>query len=266
MLKSEDINLKEFLDHQVEKFNSSDFISDDPISIPHRFLKKQDIEIAGFLTATLAWGNRKSILSSAGRLMGTMNNAPYDFIVNAKPADFKPFLKFVHRTFNGDDCLYFLSALQNIYREYSSLEPLFYFMNPNGAAHGIHQFREAFLQTEHLKRSEKHLADPLAGSAAKRINMFLRWMVRNDDRGVDFGLWKTISPANLICPLDVHSGNVARRLGLLSRQQNDWKAAEELTALLRLMDPADPVKYDFALFGLGATGKQTGGQKGRGVK
>ncbi len=244
-------NLKELLDHKFLEYNTPGFIADDPVSIPHRFFLKQDIEISGFLSATIAWGNRKSIVSNANRLVQLTGNSPYNFLLTAKPQDFKPFIQFVHRTFNGDDCLFFLSSLQNIYRTYGSLEPLFITMNQHGAEHAIGRFRTIFLSTDHLKRSEKHLANPEAGSAAKRINLFLRWMVRKDNRGVDFGHWKSIDPKMLICPLDIHSGRVARYLGLLKRSQNDWKAAVELTEALRRFDPADPVKYDFALFGMG---------------
>lgn len=244
-------NLKELLDHKFLEYNTPGFIDKDPVSIPHRFFLKQDIEISGFLSATIAWGNRKSIVSNANRLVQLTGNSPYNFLLTAKPQDFKPFIQFVHRTFNGDDCLFFLSSLQNIYRTYGSLEPLFITMNQHGAEHAIGRFRTIFLSTDHLKRSEKHLANPEAGSAAKRINLFLRWMVRKDNRGVDFGHWKSIDPKMLICPLDIHSGRVARYLGLLKRSQNDWKAAVELTEALRRFDPADPVKYDFALFGMG---------------
>jgi len=243
--------IKAFLDQKFLQYNSPGFIADDPVSVPHQFTLKQDIEISGFLAATISWGNRKSIVGNARRLIQMMDDSPYDFLSNAKQADFKPFLRFVHRTFNGDDCLFFLTSLQQIYRQYDSLEPLFGSMNESGAAHAISRFRKTFLETEHLPRSEKHISDPTAGSAAKRINMFLRWMVRRDDRGVDFGLWNSIDPANLICPLDIHVGRVAWALGLLHRTQNDWKAAVELTEALRKFDPADPVKYDFALFGMG---------------
>jgi uncharacterized protein (TIGR02757 family) len=248
-------NLKVFLEEKYRQYNNPDFIIGDPVSIPHHFTKKQDIEIAGFLSATIAWGNRKSIVASSRKLLKMMDNSPHDFIIRAEPKDFRPFLSFVHRTFNGDDCLFFLTSLQNIFRSYQSIEPLFATLNEHGAAHAISRFRDVFLSTEHLKRSEKHIADPLAGSSAKRINMFLRWMVRQDDHGVDFGIWKSLDPANLICPLDVHVGQTARKVGLLHRRQNDWMAAEELTAKLRKFDPADPVKYDFALFGIGVNEK-----------
>jgi uncharacterized protein (TIGR02757 family) len=243
-----------FLEEKYHLYNQPAFIESDPISVPHQFTVKQDIEIAGFLAATISWGNRKSIVANARRLVNIMGDSPYDFLLRATPVDFKPFLSFVHRTFNGDDCLFFITSLQQIYIRYNSLEPLFGSMNEHGPAHAISSFRDIFLSTAHLARSEKHIANPLSGSAAKRINMFLRWMVRCDDGGVDFGLWKSIDPSMLVCPLDIHSGRVARKLGLLSRNQNDWKAAMELTAALREFDPADPVKYDYALFGTGVNG------------
>jgi len=242
------------LEENYNHFNQPAFIEPDPVSVPHLFTLKQDIEISGFLSATIAWGNRKSIVGNARRLMQMMDDAPYDFLSNARPEEFKPFLRFVHRTFNGDDCLFFLTSLQHLYRQHNSLESLFGSMNEMGAAYAIDQFRNMILSTSHLKRSEKHIPDPLRGSAAKRINMFLRWMIRRDDRGVDFGIWPSIDPAMLVCPLDVHVGRVARKLGLLQRTQNDWKAAGELTESLRSYDPADPVKYDYALFGMGISG------------
>jgi uncharacterized protein (TIGR02757 family) len=242
------------LEEKYLHYNQPAFIEADPIAVPHQFTLKQDIEISGFLSATIAWGNRKSIVGNARRLVHMMDGSPYDFLLNAKPEDFKPFLQFVHRTFNGDDCLFFISSLQNIYRQYQSIEPLFSTINGQGASHAISRFRDIFLSTDHLDRSEKHIANPLTGSAAKRINLFLRWMVRHDGHGVDFGLWKSVDPANLVCPLDIHAGRVARSLGLLRRMQNDWKAAMELTEALKEFDPSDPVKYDFALFGMGVYG------------
>ncbi len=246
--------LHAFLEGKYNMYNQPGFIVNDPVSVPHLYKSRQDIEIAGFLAATISWGNRISIVANARRLVHTMGGEPYKFLISSGPEDFKPFRDFVHRTFNGDDCLFFITSLQNIYKEYNSMEPLFSTMNEYGAAHAISRFREVFLNTDHLRRSEKHISDPMAGSAAKRMNMFLRWMVRRDNHGVDFGLWRSIDPANLICPLDVHSGNVARRLGLLQRKANDWRAAEELTANLRQFDPSDPVRYDFALFGMGVNG------------
>ncbi len=247
-------DIPSFLEEQYLRFNNPSFIAADPICVPHFFTDRKDIEIAGFLTATIAWGNRKSIIGNARRLMQLMDNEPDEFLLRAKPGDLRPFLGFVHRTFNGEDCLFFITALQRIYRESGSLEPLFAGFNDLGAAAAIGRFRDRFLQTPHLPRSEKHLANPATGSSAKRINMFLRWMVRKDDRGVDFGIWPSIDPANLVCPLDVHSGKTARALGLLRRSQNDWRAAIELTDNLRSFDPFDPVRYDFALFGLSAGG------------
>jgi len=239
------------LEEKYLQYNQSSFIETDPIAVPHQFTLKQDIEIAGFLSATIAWGNRKSIVANARRLLQMMGTSPYEFLVNAEPEDFKPFLRFVHRTFNGDDCLFFLTSLQHIYRTYESMEPLFGSLNDHGAAHAINSFREVFLTTMHLRRSEKHIASPLSGSSAKRINMFLRWMVRHDGRGVDFGIWPSLDPAKLVCPLDVHVGRISRELGLLHRTHSDWKAALELTDMLKSFDQEDPVKYDFALFGLG---------------
>jgi uncharacterized protein (TIGR02757 family) len=246
--------LKLFLDEKYDLYNRNTFIESDPISIPRRFSKKQDIEIAGFLSATIAWGQRPTIIRNANRLMNWMDESPHAFILHHTAKDLKPFKTFVHRTFNGIDCLSFIRSLKHIYSIHDSLEGAFV---PKGnwqnkeIGEAISSFRNLFFSVAHPVRSRKHLSDPLQGSASKRINMYLRWMVRSDKRDVDFGLWKKIPASALMCPLDVHSGNVARKLGLLSRKQNDWKAVEELTAALRKLDPADPVKYDFALFGLG---------------
>ena len=248
--------LKWYLDQKASFYNHPSFIDSDPISVPHRFSRREDIEISGFLTATIAWGNRKSIIANGLRLTGLMEGEPFQFLMNARQAELKPFSSFVHRTFNGDDCLFFIHSLQIIYREYGSLEPLFDGFREQGAAVAIHRFREYFFRAIHMPRTRKHVADPLSGSSAKRINMFLRWMVRRDDRGVDFGLWKTIDTADLVCPLDIHSGRIARQLGLLLRRQDDWKAAQELNGQLRQFDPKDPVKYDYALFGIGVFEKQ----------
>jgi uncharacterized protein (TIGR02757 family) len=235
----------------VRLYNHPDFIPSDPVSIPHRFTQKEDIEISGFLTASISWGNRTTILRNASRLIEMLENSPYRFILDASEMELVRFRKFVHRTLQGEDCEFLIRALRRVYREYGGLEPLFSTLNIRGARHAISCFRDKMLETAHFQRSGKHLPDPASGSAAKRINMFLRWMVRKDSNGVDFGLWSTLSPANLICPLDIHSGRIARRFGLLCRNINDWKAAEELTVNLRRFDPADPVKYDFALFGMG---------------
>ena len=234
MNKSE---LKEFLDEKVVLYNNPSFIESDPIQIPHGFSLKEDIEISGFLTATIAWGNRKMIINNAKKMMDLMGNSPYDF---------------VHRTFNGNDFKTFIVALQNLYQKHGGLETFFtnkqeeFSMQP-----AISAFKKYFFEVDHLQRTTKHVSDPMQGSAAKRINMYLRWMIRQDSNGVDFGLWKNIPSSTLSCPLDIHSGNVARKLGLLSRKQNDGKALLELDTELRKLDKTDPVKYDFALFGLG---------------
>ena len=244
--------LKSFLDHKVQQYNTSEFIESDPIQIPHLFSKKEDIEIAAFLTATIAWGNRKSIIKNAHQLMTLMDHAPYDFVRTHNPQDLAVFEGFVHRTFNAIDAVQFIKSLKHIYTRHGGMEALFSrYSKPHSLQYAIHKFKTHFFEIEHTKRTQKHISDPLKNSAAKRINMFLRWMIRPNDSGVDFGLWQTLSPAQLSCPLDVHSGNVARKLGLLDRLQNDAKALEELDEKLRNLDPNDPVKYDFALFGLG---------------
>ena len=244
--------LKDFLDSKVEQYNNPKFIETDPIQIPHVFSKKEDIEIAGFLTATIAWGNRKSIINNARQLVNLMEDAPFDFVINHSETDLKKLLPFVHRTFNGDDFIQFTKSLKHIYLNHNGLESVFVkYAEHNSLQNSISKFKTIFFEMEHLPRTQKHISDPLKNSAAKRINMFLRWMVRNDKTGVDFGIWKNLSPKQLSCPLDVHSGNVARKLGLLTRKQNDAKALLELDNSLRKLDIKDPVKYDFALFGLG---------------
>lgn len=249
MNKSE---LKDFLDQKAVQYNNPKFIVFDPIQIPHRFSKKEDIEIAGFLAATIAWGNRKSIINSATKMMAQLDDAPFDFIQNATEDEISKLDGVVHRTFNPIDFRYFIKALQHLYVNHNGLEGIFKTASNSDSLHaGIHHLKQVFFEIPHPKRTQKHLADPMRGSAAKRIHMFLRWMVRNDQNGVDFGIWKSIKPAQLSCPLDVHTGNVARSLGLLTRKQNDLKAVVELDTTLRKMDPIDPVKYDFALFGLG---------------
>lgn len=245
-------DIKEFLDEKALQYNTVGFIETDPVSIPHGFDRKEDIEIAGFLTATIAWGNRTMILKNANKLMELMDNAPFDFVMDHRANNLRRFKGFVHRTFNDTDLSYFIESLKNIYAIHGGLEPLFTCnCSETSTRPAIQEFRNIFFALPHDQRTRKHVANPAEGSAAKRINMFLRWMVRSDNRGVDFGIWKQIKPSQLSCPLDVHSGNVARKLGLLTRSQNDAKALDELDAHLRLMDPADPVKYDFALFGLG---------------
>jgi len=244
--------LKQFLDEKVIQYNNPLFIESDPIQIPHLFSLKEDIEISGFLTATIAWGNRKSIITNAKKMIGFLGNSPYDFVLNHKPHHIDSIEHFVHRTFNTDDFKYFITALQHIYKNHNGLETLFSInASKNSTQPAIHHFKRLFFEIPHLQRTQKHVSDPLKGSAAKRINMFLRWMIRNDKTGVDFGIWDGLSPAQLSCPLDVHSGNVARKLGLLIRKQNDAKAVMELDKNLRKMEKNDPVKYDFALFGLG---------------
>ncbi|PKB44237.1 uncharacterized protein (TIGR02757 family) [Cellulophaga sp. RHA19] len=244
--------LKEFLDVKVVQYNNPDFIESDPLQIPHRFTKKEDIEIAGFLTATIAWGNRKSIIKNADKMMALMHNSPHDFVLNHSDDDLGNFKDFVHRTFNETDFTFFVQSLRNIYINHGGLEALFAkHTQGNDLQTAISKFKATFFEIEHPKRTTKHISDPLKGSAAKRINMFLRWMVRDASSKVDFGIWKTIDPALLSCPLDVHSGNVARKLGLLKRKQNDAKALAELDKSLRKLDSKDPSKYDFALFGLG---------------
>lgn len=246
--------LKAFLDEKVEFYNRPEFIISDPVSVPHRYTQKEDIEIAGFLSATIAWGNRVSILKNGLRLMQLMDDCPFQFVMGAGEKELSQLNSFVHRTFNDTDCLFFVEALRNVYLNHGGLEVAF----SNGLTKSdkdilpaIMHFRTAFLSAPHPERSIKHIANPAAGSTAKRINMFLRWMVRKDDKGVDFGIWNSLSPSQLCCPLDVHSGRSARQLGLLSRKQNDWKAVVELTENLRQFDAEDPVKYDYALFGMG---------------
>jgi uncharacterized protein (TIGR02757 family) len=246
------IQLKEFLDEKVIVYNNPNFIESDPIQIPHLFTLKEDIEIAGFLVATIAWGNRKSIINNGHRLVEMMGNSPYDFVMDFSEKNSGSLSPFVHRTFNNEDLFYFLKALQNIYKNHGGLENVFAaYAEKNSMQASIHHFKKTFFELPHLPRTQKHISDPLKNSAAKRINMFLRWMVRDDNAGVDFGIWKNIAPSQLSCPLDVHSGNVARKLKLLVRKQNDGKALAELDNSLRKLDPNDPVKYDFALFGLG---------------
>jgi uncharacterized protein (TIGR02757 family) len=251
-MKLKKMELKEFLDEKVELYNRPTFIEHDPVSIPHLYTDKGDIEIAGFLAATIAWGNRKMILRNANRMMELLDDSPYDFIMNSDEQDMKSIEGFVHRTFNSLDLIYFLKAIKYIYRTKGGLERIFTeHQTRDSLQPAIHELNAFFFELPHSHRTERHLSDPFKGSASKKINMFLRWMVRDDNKGVDFDIWKSISPSILSCPLDVHSGNVARKLGLLTRKQNDAKAVSELDNNLRKMDKVDPVKYDFALFGLG---------------
>ena len=248
--------IKSFLDEKVDLYNNPNFIESDPIQIPHLFSQKEDIEIAGFLSATIAWGNRKMIIKNGHRMMELMGNTPYDFVMSHTENDLERLETFMHRTYNSLDFQYFITSLKNIYTNHNGLEAVFYngqlnYNDSRAMQMAISEFKKVFFEIPHLSRTEKHISDPMGNSAAKRINMFLRWMVRQDNKGVDLGIWKSISPAQLSCPLDVHSGNVARKLGLLKRTQNDGKALFELDSKLRLYDRTDPVKYDFALFGLG---------------
>lgn len=246
--------LKILLDEMVARFNRPDFIKDDPVSVPHRFSKKQDIEIAGLFAALLAWGNRTSIINSANRLMKLMDEAPHDFILNHHEQDRKRLETFVHRTFQPDDLMYFIEFLQYHYSKHDSLENLFsdgMSVNDKTVEKGLIHFYHRFFSLPHLPRTEKHLQNPEKKSACKRTNLFLRWMVRKDNHGVDFGIWNNIKPSQLLCPLDVHVQRVAIDLGLFRRTQSDWQACTELTEKLRKFNPEDPVQYDFALFGLG---------------
>lgn len=244
--------LQVFLDEKVLQYNHPSFIELDPIQIPHLYEEKEDIEIAGFLAATIAWGNRKTIVKNAHRMMKLMGNSPYDFVLNHREEQLERIHDFVHRTFNSTDLLYFIHALRYLYQKKDGLEGIFLqYQTDTSLQPAIHHLKKEFFSLPHPARTMKHLPDPMKGSAAKRINMFLRWMVRNDKAGVDLGIWKSISPSKLSCPLDVHTGNVSRKLGLLKRQQNDAKAVMELDKSLRSFDPQDPVKYDYALFGLG---------------
>ncbi len=248
-------DLKSYLDGLVEKYERPGFIEADPICIPHRFTKKQDIEIAGFWTAMLAWGQRKTIVQKAGELMARMDGAPHDFILHHREADRERFLDFKHRTFQATDTLYFLHFLQWFYQNHHSLEEAFLKNMHPGEAHaqgaltGFHRLFFSLPDAPH--RTRKHVATPDTKSTCKRLNMFLRWMVRSNAKGVDFGIWQNISTAHLLVPLDVHVERIARRLGLLERKQTDWLAVLELTDRLRTFDPSDPVKYDYALFGAG---------------
>lgn len=249
-------SLKELLDEAYERFARPSFIEQDPIQVPRSFAQRADAETIGFITATIAWGQRKTIIANAWKLARLMDQAPHDFVLNASPVELAQLERFVHRTFNGADLLHFIRALRHVNERYGGLESAF-LADPLGkggpwsAAEGIARFKQRFFEIDHEARTRKHVADPTKGSNAKRINMFLRWMVRPADRGVDLGLWKRIPASALHVPLDVHSGRVARDLGLLLRTQDDWKAVAELTTALQTFDPADPVKYDIALFGMG---------------
>ena len=250
--------LKDYLESKYQQYNDISFIENDPISIPHQYTDKLDIEISGFLAATLAWGQRSVIIRNTNQLLTWMDHDPGNFIRNFQSSDLKCFRDFKHRTFNGTDCFTFLKALQHIIRTFGDLESAF--CGKDSEPHKnmnvpISRFRSIFLSIPHEHRTEKHLPDPLSGSASKRMNMYLRWMVRKDPSGVDFGIWNQMSSSDLILPLDVHTGRVARRLGLLKRKQDDWTSALEVTESLKRFDKNDPVKYDFALFGAGVNGE-----------
>jgi uncharacterized protein (TIGR02757 family) len=244
---------KKLLDELLDKYNRKSFILDDPIAIPHRFTKKEDREIAGFLCATIAWGQRAQIVKNGFELMDMMDNAPFDFVLNSGEKELVQVNRFYYRTFKYVDLEFFIRVLRHIYNNLCGLEGVFStaYKQEHSIVSGLIGLYKVFGQIKHEKRSMKHLANVQNGASAKRLNMFLRWMIRKDNRGVDFGLWRDIPPSALFIPLDVHSGRSARDLGLLSRKQNDWKAVVELTEALRGIDPVDPVKYDFALFGVG---------------
>lgn len=245
-------DLKSFLDEKALKYNQPFFIETDPIQVPKNFSEKENIEIAAFLTATISWGNRLSIIKNAIKLTALMDNQPHKFVLNASNDELKSLERFVHRTFNGNDCRFFILSLKNIYQNHGGLQAVFEtgFKKENSVKSSLKEFYNVFFEIGG-ERSRKHVSNVEKGASAKRLNMFLRWMVRNDKCGVDFGLWNGIPQSALMLPLDVHTGNVARKLGLLQRKANDWKAVEEVTQKLRNFDPEDPVKYDFALFGLG---------------
>jgi uncharacterized protein (TIGR02757 family) len=257
-------SLKEFLDEKVDQYNRQEFIQDDPIQIPHQFKKLQDIEIAGFFSATLAWGRRQTIILKSKELLTLLDNAPHDFMLNHSEHDLKGLTAFKHRTFNTTDLLYFIHFFNWFYKKEHSLENAF---AGNGIKARLTHFNKTFFSLPDFPtRTQKHVSTPARKSACKRINMFLRWMVRNDNKGVDFGLWKKISPAELICPVDLHVERVARILKLIRRKPVDWETAEELTQSLRKFDTTDPVKYDFALFGLGLEGFTSPSSKGRSAR
>jgi uncharacterized protein (TIGR02757 family) len=248
--------IKSYLEQQHEKYNRIDFIEHDPILIPHLYTRKEDIEISGFFAATFAWGQRITIINKTKLFLSLMDNDPFNFINQAKPNDLKAFKKFVHRTFNGDDAVFLIQQLQSIYQKHGSLENSFlHYHQPQQLPNTLALWKNDLLKNNPDHHCKKHFGNPMENSTAKRLLMFFRWMVRNDKRGVDFGIWKQLKPSELYIPLDVHTGNVSRLLGLLIRQQNDWKSVDELTKALRKMDAKDPIKYDFALFGTGVEGE-----------
>lgn len=252
-------DLYHFLEEQADLYNRPAFIESDPISIPHQYQKKQDIEISGLIAAVLAWGQRKTIINKCREFFSYMDHAPHDFVLHHQDDDLKPFLNFKHRTFNATDALYFIEFFRHFYQQHTSLEEAFSAgVNEDDASveGGLIYFRHLFFSLpDYPERTRKHVATPERNSACKRLNMFLRWMVRRDERGVDFGIWRKLRPDQLVCPCDVHVDRVARRLGLITRKPTDWRTAQELTENLKALDPSDPVKYDFALFGLGSEWK-----------
>lgn len=249
-----DTELYQLLEEKARQYNQLAFIETDPIQVPKQFSGKENIEIAGFLAATIAWGQRSTIIKNAFRLVKMMDHNPYELLMNTNEPDWIHFLEFKHRTFNGIDCLFFLRSLKNIYQKHGGLEAVFTsgYLKEHNMASALRYFRQVFFEVAHENRSQKHVSNIDKGASAKRLNMYLRWMIRKDDCGVDFGLWNQIPMSALLLPLDVHTGRQARQLGLLSRKQDDWKSVLELTENLRQFDPLDPVKYDFALFGMGA--------------
>jgi uncharacterized protein (TIGR02757 family) len=252
-------DLKDFLDAKYSQYCRPNFIEFDPICIPHNYSLKQDIEITAFFAAILAWGQRKTIINKCNDLFRLIDNKPYDFVLNHSDSDLKPLERFVHRTFNATDLLYFIHFFKYYYQENESLEAAFVKelkLTDTNIEVGLNNFEQLFFDSEFApQRTRKHIASPKKKSACKRINMFLRWMVRTDREGVDFGIWQQIKPSQLVCPCDVHVDRVARKLGLITRKQTDWQTAVELTQTLKKFDAADPVKYDFALFGLGVEEK-----------
>jgi len=249
----DELEIREFLEEKANQYNKPEFIEKDPVLIPRSFSRKENIEISAFLASTIAWGNRASILKNGCHLMSLMDNDPFHFITASSESERKRVSRFVHRTINGEDMLFFIESLRNIYLHLGGLEEVFYYpwQKSGNVRTALIHFHQLFFSIPYPQRSRRHIADVAKDSAAKRLNLFLRWMVRSDDKGVDLGIWKKIPASSLMLPLDVHTGRVARKLGLLYRNQNDWKAVEEVTAVLREFDPLDPVKYDFALFGLG---------------
>jgi uncharacterized protein (TIGR02757 family) len=255
-------DIRTLLEEKAAGYNKPEFIITDPIQVPKQFSQKENIEISAFITSTISWGNRTAIIKNAIRLMNIMDNDPYQFIINASDSDYRLLKSFVHRTFNGDDCIYFARSLKNIYANYGGLESVFEkgFENNGNIKDTLIHFYSIFFEIPG-ERTRKHVSNVNKGASGKRLNMFLRWMVRKDSNNVDFGLWNNIPSSALMLPLDVHTGNISRGLGLLKRKQNDWQAVEEVTNVLRLFDPDDPVRYDFALFGMGAFEKFQDGKK-----